>query len=543
MNQIIKCVKSSSVTSDSSISVLFPDQGESLQSFERRIKETKGEMLVIFSELEALLSKDKDARKRAMAVCKKFSTRLRIATRNTTIARAARAKAIRVIDTVGDLKKFLKDSDALGDALREFQPSIWRQELRNRLQSMGLLSLPKLRIWVLIGVSGSLLFFIVFKLLPSATVKVWPQEQTISQTANIFLAQSGAIASLPPRVRVMDLVPITVRVDKTITFDEISKEFIGENASTVFKVVNNTDEEYWLKTGTRVQNQAGMIFRLRDSISIEPQDEFIVRGDADPEDIYGEITGERGNVPADLRWELPGLTRDEQQFVYAINTEPGTGGRTAYEKVLSQKDIDIGKKKLEGELLSEAKQLINEQRDLLDAEDETSYPELLHYDELTSLEYVDFVLPDQFVGKHVKSIPIEGSIIYTMYAYDTQAVLDMLSRELMTHVGEGKRLIEGTLDLSRLIAHVIDYEDDFSWIKITVDLSGNEQHILDPLSPTGAVFAKKVRSSITGLHRDDAERIVGNYPEVKKAKVSVWPPWQRMLPGIPSSIVIEPVIE
>ena len=69
------------------------------------------------------------------------------------------------------------------------------------------------------------------------------------------------------------------------------------------------------------------------------------------------------------------------------------------------------------------------------------------------------------------------------------------------------------------------------------------QHILDPLSPTGAVFAKKVRESVRGLHKADAERIVGNYPEVKKAEISMWPPWTRYLPGITSHIVIEPVYE
>jgi len=153
------------------------------------------------------------------------------------------------------------------------------------------------------------------------------------------------------------------------------------------------------------------------------------------------------------------------------------------------------------------------------------------------------VMPTEFLGKPVDSVPVQGSIVYVMYGYDTQEVLDMLSRELHTHVGEGRKLIEGTLDLSRLIAHVIDYEDDFSWIKLTVDLSGTEQHILDPLSPTGAVFAKKVRANIKGVHKDEAERIVNNYPEVKKAEVSVWPPWTRMLPSIPSSIIIEPVYE
>lgn len=525
----------------SSITVLFPDQGESLASFERRITEASGETLVIFSELEMLLLKEKEARKRMMSTCKKFSTRLRVATKHPVLVRAARSKGLRVIESVGDLKKFLKDNSSLDDALREFQPQIWRQQLRNRLQSMGLLSLPKLRIWSLILVSGFLFSFVVFRLLPSATIRVQPQEENISQTANIFLAQSGAIATLPPRVRVMELIPIVVRIDRTITFDEISREFIGENATTVMRVVNNTSEPYWLKTGTRVRNQAGMTFRLRDSIKIDPQGDTVVAAEAEPEDIYGGIVGDRGNVPANLKWYFPGLSPDEQEQVYAVNTEEATGGRSAYRTVLTEDDIVLARKKLEAELLTEAKRLVDEERDLMNADEQGRVIELLYYDELTKKEYVDFVEPRQFMGLPVNSVPMEGSIVFTMYAYDTQEVLDMLSRELRTHVGEGRRLLEDTLDLSRLVAHVIDYENDFSWIKLTVDLTGTVQHILDPLSPTGAVFAKKVRDSVAGLHKDDAERIVRNYPEVKEADIRVWPFWSRYLPRIETSISVEPV--
>ncbi len=525
------------------ITVLIPDDGEALAEFERRIADTKGEVLIVFGDMELTLLRDKDLRKRMLGTCKKFGNRLRVASRSSVLTKLARAKGIRAIETVPDLRKLLGSSPTLDDALREFQPSVWRQQLRSKLQTMGLLSLPKLRIWVLVLVSVFLFGFIVFRLLPSATITVWPREETISQTANIFLAQSGAIAEIPSRVRVMDLIPVTVRVDRTITFDQVSKEFIGTNATTVMKVINESVEPYWLKEGTRVKNEAGMIFRLLESIKIEPGEETIVKARSDSLDIYGEILGKRGNVPVNLKWTLPGLDPTEQQFVYAINVEEGKGADSTYRTILDEEDIVIAKKQLETELLSQAKQLIDERKHILNAQDDTSVLDVLYYDELTHFKYVDFVLPEKYLGLPVTTVPIEGSIVYTMYLYDTQKVLTMLSRELKTHVGENKVLLEDTLSYDRLITHVIDYEDDFSWIKITVDLSGTEQYVLEPLSPTGAVFAKKVRSTIKGLRLDDAERIVSNFPEVKKAEISVWPPWTRTLPRIPSSIIIEPVLE
>ncbi len=525
------------------ITVLFPEQGESVAAFERRIAGTPGDLIVIFSDLEDELLQNKEARKHMFSVCKKYGTRLRVATHNHILIAAARPRGIRVVHTVADLKKLLAGNPSLDDALREFQPQIWRQQLRNRLQSMGLLSLPKLRIWALIGVSSVLFFFVVFRLLPSATVRVWPQEESVSQTVNIFLAQSGAIAALPPRVRVMALVPVSVRAEKTITFDQISKEFIGKNAVTVMSVHNDSTETYWLKSGSRLRNQAGMNFKILQSIKIDPATITSVKAEAEPEDVYGNIVGIRGNVPAGLQWYFTGLTKEEQILVYAENTEPGTGGKSAFRRVLQQKDLDIAKKKLEQELLTQAKQMIAERKALMNVSGEYGVMDLLYYDELTKSQYVDFSLPTQYLGTNVDSVPVQGSLLYTMYAYDTQAVLDMLSKELRDHVGEGRRLLEKTLNLSHLVAHVIDYSDDFSWIKVTVDLSGTEQYILDPLSPTGAVFAKKVRENIKDINKNDAESIVGNYPEVRKALVHVWPPWVKTLPSIPSSIVVEPVLE
>lgn len=526
-----------------SFTVLFPDEGEPLTSFEKRLADSNGEVIVLLSGLEALLLREKDARKRLLNTCQKFSTRLRIASKQPLIIKGARERGVRVVSNSADLKKLLANHPQLDDALREFQPHIWRQQLRSQLQRMGLLSLPKLRIWALILVSVFLFGFVVFRLLPSAEILVWPQEETVSQTVNIFLAQPDAISELPERVRVIELLPMTVRADKTITFDQITREFIGSNAKTVMKIVNNSIEPYWLKAGSRLRNEAGMTFRIDNSIKVEAGGDTLVSAEADPVDVYGEILGDRGNVPQGLKWNFVALSPDEQKEVFAMNVEAGTGAISNYRTVLSEYDIDIARKQLESELLSEAKRLIEEQRDILNAADPEVQYDILYYDELTKTEFVDVTLPTDFIGAPVKTVPVEGSVVYTMYAYDSKKVLDMLSREVKSHVSDNRRLLEHTLTLDRLVTHVIDYTDDFSWIKITVDLSGTEQHILDPLSPTGAVFAKKVRKAVKGLHKIEAQRIVNNFPEVKKAEVSVWPPWSRMLPGIPSSILITPVIE
>jgi len=438
------------------------------------------------------------------------------------------------------MRLVLEGHPAREEALRVFSPQIWRQKLRSQLQSIGLLSLPKLRIWIFIFVSFGLFLFVLFRLLPSAEIQIKPREDTVTHTVNIFLVQTGALA-IPDRVRTMPLKPVRVRLSRTITYDRISKEFSGVSARVPMTIINAAKEPYSFRKGSRLTNQAGMVFRIQAPVLLNPGHRVTVEAEADPLDTYGEIIGERGNIPAGKRWEFAGLPAGEKSLVYAENVVSASGGLTSFRTVLTKEDLVAARKYLENELLLTAKQMVDEERLVWNAQHADQQLEMLYYDELTQTKYENFVLPTQYIGQEVASVPIEGTIIYTTYGYDTKAVLDLLTAELTSHVREGKRLLEKSLTLSRLVAHVIDYADDLTWIKITVDLSGTEQYILDPLTPTGAQFAKKAREKVAGMAIDEAQRIIQNFPEVDSAVISVWPPWSATLPPIASHIFINPL--
>lgn len=523
------------------LTILIPTEGESSSAFLRRTRETAGQLLLLITGLEPQL-KDATDRRRFFEACLEVRSRVRLATKRPALLASARVHGFRVIARTAELTALLgADHPALEEALRVFSPHLWRQKLRSQLQTMGLLSLPKLRIWILILVSAALFLFILFRLLPSADIRVKPRGDTVTHTVNIFLVQTGALSAVPDRVRTMPLKPVIVTITRTLTFDQITREFSGENARVQMKIVNTTSESYSFRKGTRLTNQAGMIFRISEPVTLGPQGKVTVWAEADPVDTYGQIVGERGNVPVGRKWEFPGLPAEEKAKVYAENLQTASGGITSSRTILSKEDIVIAKKQLESELLLTAKQMVDEEKILWNAQHADQQLEMLYYDELTKTQYRDFHLPEEFVGQPVSSVPVEGTIVYTAYGYDTKAVLDLLTAELQAHVREGKRLLSQSLTLSRLVAHVIDYADDLSWIKITVDLSGTEQYILDPLTPTGAQFAKKVREKVAGIPVDEAERIIKNFPEVDSSTISVWPPWSPRLPPIPSHIYIDPI--
>ena len=504
------------------------------------MQETDGELLLVLSGKEPDLMSSADGRKIFIQQCKKIQQRLRIATKHPALAAEMRAAGIRVLDRTKHMRALLAVHPKLNEALRVFSPHLWRQQLKSRLQRMGLLTLPKFRILSLVALSVALFYIVVFRLLPSADIFVKPRQESINQTMNMYLAQSGATIEATSHVRMMPLIPIVIQYSHAMKFDNISQQFIGTSARTDLTLTNKTADIFSLRKGTRFSNQAGMIFTITEPANIPEGGELTVHAKAADHDLYGQIIGDRGNVPANLRWDVPGLAPEERVNVFGTNKRPATGGTTAYKSVLQKEDMELAKALFQKELLASAKQQVDEEVKRRNAKDAAVQIRLLDSEKLTKTTFTGVTLPMNLVGKEVKEVPVTGSIVYTAFAYDITAILTLLKGELAAHTRDGRKLLSDRLGIQDVVATPIEWADDFTSIKLTVDLTGTQEYVLDPLTPDGALFAKKVRDQLAGLRRSDALRIIKNMPEVENARITQWPLWNYTLPSIPSHISIIP---
>lgn len=527
------------MTKNTPITVLLPADAESWTAFLRRMKGTPGDLLAILSGRDEELEEQEELRVQFLSECAQLRDRLRIATKQPHVVAEARKRGMRVLDRTKYLRLLLRDHEKLPEALRVFSPHLWRQQLKSRLQRLGLLSIPRIRIYALVGLSVVLFLFVVLRLLPSADVRIKPREEAVSQPMNLLLVQSGAVVDLATRIRTMPLFPITVTLRQSLTSNYISKDFIGSSAHVPMTIINGTDQPYSLRSSTRLTNQAGMIFRLQEPVvQLQPGKEVTVMAKASDLDLYDQIIGERGNVPAGLKWQIPGLSPEEQQKIYGENRKPGVGGTTAYRSVLRKADLDLALHQLEQQLLVTARERSEEEKNARNARDRDRLLAILNYPTLTKAVTSGAVLPTADLGKTVSSFTVAESLSYTVLAYDQKAILSLLSHELLTHVRADKQLVQESLSLENLDVRVVSYDDNLSWVKLTVELVGRDRYVLDPFTPTGALFGKSVRDKIAGLPKADALRIVKNMPEVEEAEIAIWPPWQSSLPTIPSNISI-----
>lgn len=520
------------------LTVLTRREEETWSAFARRVVSVQGEAIAIISAADIAFVTSVEERDGFLSDVAKIRYRVRLATRDGSWISAAKERGIGVYTTTPTLRYALRGHAELPQAIRLFSPHLWRQQWRSHLQRIGLLALPKMRIWVLGGLSALLFLFVVFRLLPSAEVSVVPRQETITYTSNIVLVLSGSSASAPSHVRTLPMVPVSVSVTKTIMFDQISEEFVGTAAETSMLITNNSDEDYSLKKGTRLTNQAGMVFRLKQAVGIPAHSTSRTGAKADPQDIYGQTVGERGNLPAGVRWDFPGLSTEERKSVYATNVTPSAGGRTATRKVLQPKDLKAASETLKTQLLAEAKTISEERRQAWTMQHASGTLEFLRKDDVIKKTFTGFVLPTNQLGKPVQSIQVSGTLVYTMYGYDISSVLSLLKQDIEGHAVEGKRVLFDSLTSDRLRVYIIDFDDNLSWIKITADLLGLQEFILDPLTPTGARFGKRVRETVAGLPKTEAERIVRNFAEVERVSIRLWPPWAQRVPEIPSNISI-----
>ncbi len=471
--------------------------------------------------------------------------RLIVAVKDQRVRSLATSCGWETMQTLKQLRPMVKGQPNEAEAIRSFSPVSWRQDIRSRLQVVGLLSLPKLRIWGLLSVSIGVFLFVFFKLLPSSEIHIWPNQETGSFTTNVYLVASGAVLPVPAdRVRVLPLRLLTVHITRTLTFDQVSKNFTGKNATMTITVFNDSAEKYSLRKGTRLTNQAGMRFRLNDDLIMEPHTKTPAIANADPIDQYGEVVGDRGNVPAGVKWDFPGLTEQERKLVYARNDKPASGGSTSYVNLLTDEDVygsvrhPGAKQRLEQELLTVAKQQVEEERIGLNKLNGTNLV-LLQREELTKIVYKDFDLSEAFIGQNVASIPISGSIDYTVILYDEDELLSLLKEEVLLRVPPDKTVVLGSLTKDNMDLNVIaPWDDDFKWVKITSDLTFTQRYVISPITPNGAKFGKYIRDNVVGKTLSEANRIIKNLPEVDRVDIKIWPPWSFQLPTIGSSIAI-----
>ena len=397
----------------------------------------------------------------------------------------------------------------------------------------------------LVAVSLAILLFIVYIALPGATIYLTPAASVLERSVNITLAdaqKNRAFLDSRPSHTIASHT-ISVDIEREITHRATGKRFSerGANASGTITVFNTTNSAWPLVSQTRFQTDEGIVFRTHTPVTVpsatnEGPGTVEIYVIADQVDAYGAVVGERGNIVEPTRFFLPGLREDSRSKLYAESSDPMTGGVTDFISYVSGEDIEAARNKLRDELLKNASVELRRAIEEKSALQNTRYT-LLEEDRAIQMGEIKIDIEPGLEGREIEDFKVSGTVPVSGIYYDYDAMLSILTDELLLRKSPQKELVRVNED--SISYRVFEWDEAAGRIRLTANIKAIEQFSIDPSKPGGANLISKISERIAGQDVEQAILYIQNLPEINKVRIESWPAWAPTVPSMSDNIKFE----
>jgi hypothetical protein len=403
---------------------------------------------------------------------------------------------------------------------------------------------------LLVIITAIILLSITYIALPGATIYLTPKSDILDVTANITLADIEANkAELDTHpYHMIPSYEVTKKIQKVFTYQATGNEFKGENAHGKITIVNDADHEWPLVANTRFQTEEGLVFRIKNFVTVPAAREVEEDGSkktvpgtievevfADEVDAYGKIIGERGNIGPSIFF-LPGLSGDSQKKIHGESKEAFASGKTNVTKLITVQDLEAARAKMASDLnaaaQAELQAFVKEKND----KQKTNLILLTGHDAIRTSE-PSIYIPPNLEGAKQESFEVTGEIVATGVAYSSDELLSILKTELKLKKNPEKNLVY--IDEDSLTYRIIETDPAAKKVKITATIKGIEEFELRPDKENGERLIRKIKDHVVGKNIDESETYIQNLPEIDKVYIESWPAWAPTMPGIPDNIRIQ----
>lgn len=454
-------------------------------------------------------------------------------------------------EVIKDLpRRFTQKKITIGELIKEFREQNKKKKKGNGETAAFNFVRPNRKILALMLVLSIGLFMLIsYIALPGATIYIKPKFDNISHSVNIVLADKrknqNLLAQNESHVIASEIVETVTK--QTKVFNTTSKVFEGTNATGEITIINSSDEEWQLKKETRFQTSDGLIFRITEGVIVPPvtvdEEGMETNGTleakviADSFDAYDDPVGERGNVGPSI-FSIPGLSKYNQDLIWAESYSDMTGGVTAFKRVVLEDDIEAAKKQIEDNLILMAKEDL---RNYIDEMNNLNHTNLVLLDDRRYLktELLDLRISEDLAGSTKEKFEVFAKIEAEGVAYDFDQLFTIMKKELKTRTHPDMRIIDESINPDTITYEVIDEDEDLGQIKITATIQGIEEYVIDSSIEAGERFSTNLKEKVAGLNIEETESYVNNLSEVDKVMVKTWPMWLSNMPRIPDNIDIK----
>ena len=336
-----------------------------------------------------------------------------------------------------------------------------------------------------------------------ATVEITPTV-TEAYVSNEFTATAGA-GDLP-----FEVVTAEVTVSKSVEAE--SSENANDPAQGTITIYNEQGTTQTLIKNTRFESSNGLIFRIRDSISI-PAGSAGKPGTV-VATVYADEPGERHNIgPSDFT--VPGLAgTDAFNAVYAKSTTEMSGGFTGVRPSVSEETRDREAATLQSTLQSD-----------LDKAMQEKIPE--GYVLIPGASFSTYeALPDSAGANGTVDVKLRGSM--TAVIFPNNALAKAVA---YTTVGTYSGQTIELTDVSNLSLTSGAGAAPIGAETYTFTLTGDT-------TLTWQVDTTRIAGAVAGKTREAAQMVLSGFPEVERAVLVLRPFWASEFPSDPGNIKV-----
>ncbi len=326
----------------------------------------------------------------------------------------------------------------------------------------------------------------------------------ITKSEPLEVTDTVEIRSGDPSALVRGVVTTTVIEYEKIFSPEGSR---SEDAIAVGQVtlVNDTNAAQPLIATTRLLSKEGILFRLKDAITVPAQGSIAAA-------VYADVAGESGNI-ATTTFTIPGLSEDKQKVIYAKSTQEMSGGvRTI--GVVDADDVE----KAEKTALEEMK-----------ARGATALEGFAGEGMVGIFDIVQYTFDDVAdIGKEVDAFTVKGRATIAGIWYD-EAAAKSFAEDMLT-----KRVVDNSEILSSVEPNpsisLEGYDLEAGEIQLTISHRG-----LVNIDENSRELDK---SSFFGKSEDEVKRYVMSLKHVEGVEMSFKPLWNRSVPHVANNVEI-----
>ncbi|MFH1612017.1 MAG: hypothetical protein ABH887_02010 [bacterium] len=348
---------------------------------------------------------------------------------------------------------------------------------------------------------------VLFFVLPTTTVNIYPQTEPISFDLSIKGLRSAT--NVDVNTNTVPIQEMSVKQNVSKSFSTTGEKELNEKASGIITVYNEfSSVPQTIVATTRFESPDGKIFRLLKTTVIpgaKIEDAKIVPSTINIE-VVADQPGSDYNIDP-TEFTIPGF-KGSPKYVgfYGKSNKAMDGGAIGKFKVVLDEDIENAKKSLTEELINNAK--VDLQRQI---------PEGF---EIIENGMQENILQEDFSAKEgdqaeLFTLEIEAEVKALLLKIDD--VKQIIDLNLLSMIDEDKKILA---DSQEYDVENLDINQDTS--EVDIDLSARADAVSD-------IDIMLLKEELSGKNEVEVRRYFANHSEIQKADFSFWPFWVKKI--------------